>query len=71
MFMLIGLAFAGLVLISLGYEKIKINIHNVDFEHDAVRIVGKDYNKNHSFYSPIGGTDDRKYHLCSSEVFPF
>jgi hypothetical protein len=69
MFMLIGLIFAGLFLISLGYEKMKLNIHDVDFEYDIVSIVG---NKSHSFYRGFGGTTyDRRYHPSSSEVFLF
>lgn len=66
MFLLIGLIFAGLFLISLGYEKMKLNIHDVDFEYDIVRIVG---NTSHAFYLGFTTTYDRRYHPSSSQGF--
>jgi hypothetical protein len=71
MLMLIGLIFVGLLLISRGNEQIKKNIHDIDFEYDMVRIVGKDYNNNHSFYRVTGGRDLRGYHPSSNKEFFF
>jgi hypothetical protein len=69
MFLLIGLIFAGLFLISLGYEKLKLNIHDLDFECDRANIIG---NNSHAFYRGFGGTTyERRYHPSSSQVFLF